>query len=119
MGWRWWSNDVYQDPPDILFLCFVFTLILLLLPGCQATAQSGPRGISCLELVLYGILRAHIIIDPFRACMEATFHALTTHRKAHNFACLEVCCYGIDLRPWRQHSKVQPMRAQDLDNLDQ
>ena len=35
--------------------------------------------------------------------MEATHHAITTHRMAQNatrrehFTCLEVCCYGIDL----------------------
>ena len=35
--------------------------------------------------------------------MEATYHAITTHRNAQqapqwdHFACLEVCCYGIDL----------------------
>ena len=28
--------------------------------------------------------------------MEATYHAITTHRKTQN-ACLEVCCYGIDI----------------------
>ena len=35
--------------------------------------------------------------------MEATYHAITTHRNAQqapqwdHFACLEVCCYGIDI----------------------
>ena len=35
-----------------------------------------------------------------------------------NFTCLLVCCYGIDLGA-SMHSKVQPMRAQYLDYLDQ
>ena len=34
--------------------------------------------------------------------MEANYHDVTTHRKKtkcprEHFACLEVCCYGIDL----------------------
>ena len=50
-------------------------------------------------------------------CMEATYLAITIHQNAQNnpqwkghFACLEVCCYGTYV-PWRQHSKVKPMRV--------
>ena len=49
----------------------------------------------------------------FFLCMEATYNAitLTTHwKKMGNFTCLEVCSLLL-----RQHSKVQPMRAQYLD----
>ena len=35
----------------------------------------------------------------FFLCMEATYHAITTHGKAQNapFCMSEVCCYGRDL----------------------
>ena len=41
-------------------------------------------------------------------CMEATDHAIITQR-------------GVLLwhRPWRQHSKVQPIRGEYLEDLDQ
>ena len=41
----------------------------------------------CLSLCLYGI---RVPICRFFSCMEATYHAITTHES-------HVCCYGIDL----------------------
>ena len=38
-------------------------------------------------------------------------------RDSHADCCLEVCCYGPDIGA-SIGSKVQPMRAQDLDHLD-
>ena len=53
---QWRGNDVYQDRPDILFLCFVFQLILLLLllSGCQTrpapTTQKGGGELCCCSI---------------------------------------------------------------------
>ena len=43
----------------------------------------------------------------FFPCKEATYHAITTHRVL------------LWLRPWRQHSQVQPMRVEYFFDLDQ
>ena len=86
------------------------------LPALLCHKDIATRGISCFSLCLHGI-RAPIIIDSFCArkpIIKLSCHNNTLKGTKFTFTCLEVSCHGIGYRPWRQHSKVQPIRAQYL-----